>query len=61
MTELGDDSTAMVQANQRNFALNEHRRILFITLIGAIVFSSWDTFKKIWVELERREQKYKTH
>lgn len=42
--------------SQRDFALDEHIRILFVTLIGAIVFSFWDTFKKIWVELKRREQ-----
>ncbi len=42
--------------NQRNFTLDEHLRISMVSFSGALIFSISDTFKKICIELKKKEQ-----
>lgn len=41
--------------NQRDFSLDEHIRIIFISVIPAFIFSLSDVFRKLCVELKQRE------
>ncbi|RUO79091.1 hypothetical protein CWI83_00805 [Pseudidiomarina taiwanensis] len=41
--------------NQRDFSLDEHIRIIFISVIPAFIFSLSDAFRKLCVELKKRE------